>query len=96
MGNRGHGQGMDNTKDLPQCYHFTNRNVTADNWFTSVPLVQNLLHNCGMILIRIVGGNKSEVPLKIKDKTIWSPDSSAFLFTKDMTLVLYVLITPFG
>ena len=78
------------TKDLTQRYHFTNRNVTTDNWFTSVPLIQDLLHNCGMTLIGTVRGNKSEIPGEMKDKTTRTPGSSAFLFTKDMTLVSYV------
>ncbi|KAG0714772.1 PiggyBac transposable element-derived protein 3 [Chionoecetes opilio] len=42
------------TRDLTRPYHHTNRNVTVDNWFTSVPLIQDLLHNCGMTLVGTV------------------------------------------
>ncbi|CAE1153072.1 unnamed protein product [Acanthosepion pharaonis] len=34
------------TKDLTQCYHNTNRNVTTDNWFTSVPFIQVPVPSC--------------------------------------------------
>lgn len=82
------------TKELTQRYHHTNRNVTTDNWFTSVPLIQDLLHNCGMTLIGTVRANKPEIPAEMKDKTTRTPGSSAFLFTKDMTLVSYVPDRP--
>ncbi|CAE1258351.1 unnamed protein product [Acanthosepion pharaonis] len=82
------------TKDLTQRYHNTKRNVTTDNWFTSVPLIQDMLHNCGMTLIGIVRGNKSEIAEEMKEKTTRAPGSSAFLFTKDMTLVSYVPNAP--
>ncbi|CAE1317543.1 unnamed protein product [Acanthosepion pharaonis] len=81
------------TKDLTQRYHNTNRNVTTDNWFTSMPLIQDMLHNCGMTLIGTVKGNKPEIPEEMKDKMTWAPGSSAFLFTMDMTLVSYVTNT---
>lgn len=78
------------TKELTERFHNTNRNVTTDNWFTSVPLIQDMLHNCGMTIIGTVRGNKAGIPEEMKDKTTRAPDSSAFLFTKDMTLVSYV------
>ena len=93
QGNRprdGQNLGHSFTKDLTQRYHNTHRNVTTDNWFTSVPLIQDLLHNCGMTLIGTVRGNKPEVPDEMKERTTRTPGSSAFLFTKDMTLVSYV------
>lgn len=33
------------TKELTRPYHGSNRNVTTDNWFTSVPLISDLLNN---------------------------------------------------
>lgn len=41
-------------------------------------------------LIETVRGNKTEIPEEMKDKTRRTPGSSAFLFTKDMTLVSYM------
>ncbi|CAE1279103.1 unnamed protein product [Acanthosepion pharaonis] len=60
------------TEDLTQCYHNTKRNVTTENWFTSIPLIQVMLHNCAMTLIGTVRGNKSEIPEEMKDKTAWA------------------------
>lgn len=82
------------TEDLTQRFHNTNRNVTTDIWFSSVPLIQDLLHNCGMTLTGTVQVNKLEIPGEMKDKTTRTPGSSAFLFTKDMILVSYVPETP--
>ncbi|KAG0726568.1 PiggyBac transposable element-derived protein 4 [Chionoecetes opilio] len=78
------------TRDLTRPYHHTNRNVTVDNWFTSVPLIQDLLHNCGMTLVGTVKGNKKEIPIMMKEKSNRVPGTSAFLFTDDITLVSYI------
>lgn len=78
------------TKELTQPYHHTNRNVTTDNWFTSVGLVTDLLENCGMTMVGTLKANKRELPDKIKSKEDREPGSSAFLFTKEMTLVSYL------
>ncbi|KAG0729191.1 PiggyBac transposable element-derived protein 4 [Chionoecetes opilio] len=78
------------TRDLTRPYHHTNRNVTVDNWFTSVPLIQDLLHNCGMTLVGTVKGNKKEIPIMMKEKSNRVPGTSAFLFTNDITLVSYI------
>lgn len=81
------------TKELTRPYHKTNRNVTTDNWFTSVPLVTDLLDNCGMTLVGTVKGNKKEIPKKMIEKDSRKFGSSAFLFTRDITLVSYVPTT---
>ncbi|XP_068225485.1 piggyBac transposable element-derived protein 4-like [Palaemon carinicauda] len=86
----GVGLGHYYTKELTKPYHMTNRNVTTDNWFTSVGLVADLLQNCGMTLVGTVKANKRELPEKIKTKDNREPGSSAFLFTIEMTLVSYV------
>lgn len=75
------------TKELTKPYHRSKRNVTTDNWFTSVPLMTDLFWNCSMSLVRTVKGNKKEIPKKMKEKDGRVLGSSAFLFTKDMTLV---------
>ena len=77
------------TKELTKPYHGTNRNVTTDNWFTSVPLITDLLYNCGMTLVGTVRGNKAEIPQEMKAKETRQHGSSAFLFTKEITLVSY-------
>ncbi|XP_068201560.1 piggyBac transposable element-derived protein 4-like [Palaemon carinicauda] len=77
------------TKDLTEPYHNRNRNVTTDNWFSSVPLVTDLLHNCGMILVGTVKANKKEIPQEMKETRTRMVGSSAFSSVNDMTLVSY-------
>lgn len=36
-------QGEFYVKELSKTVHDTNRNITCDNWFTSVPLIKSLL-----------------------------------------------------
>lgn len=47
-------------------------------------------------MIGTVRENKLEIPKKRKDKTTQTTGFSALLFTKDVTLVLYVPETPFS
>lgn len=47
-------------KNLTQRCQFTNRNVMADNWFTSAPLIQDLLHSFEMTLTGTVRGEQAE------------------------------------
>ncbi|XP_068203998.1 piggyBac transposable element-derived protein 4-like [Palaemon carinicauda] len=77
------------TKELTEPYHNRNRNVTTDNWFSSVPLVTDLLHNCGMTLVGTVKANKKEIPQEMKETRTRMVGSSAFLFVNDITLVSY-------
>src|SRR5215469_7990135 len=78
------------TKELTKPYHHTSRNVTTDNWFTSVKLVEDLLNNCGMTHVGTLILNKKEVPMEMKEKSKRTNGSSAFLFTKDITMVSYI------
>lgn len=69
----------------------TGRNITVDNWFTSIPLAQDLLQHYRLTLVGTVRKNKREIPtefVQVKDKPICS---STFGFSKDkMTLVSYI------
>ncbi|CAL9691157.1 unnamed protein product [Knipowitschia caucasica] len=78
------------TKELTKQYHHTNRNVTTDNWFTSVPLMIDLLENCGMTLVGTVKANKKEIPHMMRVKENRTPGTTAFLFTKELTLVSFL------
>ncbi|XP_076038309.1 uncharacterized protein LOC143023607 [Oratosquilla oratoria] len=78
------------TKELTRPYHGSHRNVTTDNWFTSVPLTANLLNNCGTTLVGTIRANKTEIPPEMKVKETRIHGSSAFLFTTEMMLVSYV------
>lgn len=65
------------------------RNVTCDNYFTSVPLAMDLLNNTNLTLVGTIKKNKRELPpitVNVKDRPV---GSSLFAFNRDMTLVSY-------
>lgn len=67
----------------------TNRNITADNWFSSVQLVDEL-KEVGLTYVGTMRKNKLEIPqsyLPDKNRPICS---TKFAFTNDKTLVSYV------
>lgn len=67
----------------------TNRNLTSDNWFTSVPLAERLLHEKQLTLVGTIRCNRVGVPNEMrphKDRTVYS---SIFAHHKDKTLVSY-------
>jgi hypothetical protein len=66
------------------------RNVTVDNWFTSVPLAMKLLKDNNLTLLGTIRKNKKEIPpqlVQTKNKAI---NTSMFCFRKEMTMVSYV------
>lgn len=67
----------------------TNRNITADNWFCSIELV-NILKDKQLTLVGTLKKNKREIPPEFKASKKRTVESSVFGFTKDMTLVSYV------
>lgn len=67
----------------------TGRNVTMDNWFTSVPLFQDLFNNYGLTAVGTMRKNKREVPTQFITKR--EEYSSLFGFGEaNATLVSYV------
>ncbi|XP_066951251.1 uncharacterized protein [Macrobrachium rosenbergii] len=77
-------------KELTRPYHNTSRNVTTDSWFTSVPLVSDLLNNCGMTVVGTVRGVEKEIAKEIKRREQLEHGSSACLFNEEMTLTSHV------
>lgn len=61
----------------------TGRNITCDNYFTSVPLANHLLKNKTTI-VGTIRRNKREIPGEIKQRSICS---SKFVFTDNSLLV---------
>lgn len=80
------------TKELTKPYHESIRNVTAGDWYASVPLVTDLLRNCGMTLVGTVKENK-KIPKKMTESDSRALGSSGFLFINDMTLVSHTAET---
>ena len=65
-------------KELIKKYHHKGRNITTDNWFSSVPLVIDMLNNCGLTYVGNLRANKSEIPPIMKEKTS-RPRNKCFL-----------------
>ncbi|KAF2887804.1 hypothetical protein ILUMI_18369 [Ignelater luminosus] len=70
---------------LTEPLHGTNRNVTVDNWFTSVPLAIKLL-NHGLTLVGTLRHNKPEIPPEFLKKKFEFP-STMFAFDNTKTIV---------
>lgn len=73
---------------LTETIHGTYRNVTVDNWFTSVELADQL----SLKKLTVVGTlrkNKKEVPSSFLEGRRENIPSSAFAFTEDKTLVSF-------
>lgn len=68
----------------------TGRNVTMDNYFTSVPLAQDLVTNHRTTIVGTLRKNKREIPPELLDIKVRPPHSSMFAFSKKNVLVSYV------
>lgn len=67
----------------------TGRNVTMDNWFTSIPLAEDIMLNNKLTIIGTLKKNKREVPPSFvcnKNRPVFG---SYFGFQKNKTLVCY-------
>ncbi|XP_046397016.1 piggyBac transposable element-derived protein 4-like [Ischnura elegans] len=67
----------------------TGRNITVDNWFMSVPLLEDLLLR-KLTIVGTIRKNKAELPLEIVFVKNRDEYSSIFLFRKNMTLMSYI------
>lgn len=65
------------------------RNITMDNYFTSIPLAEDLLKK-KISIIGTLRKNKREIPIELIQVKQRAPGSSMFAFKKGMTLVSYV------
>lgn len=67
----------------------TGRNITTDNFFTSVPLAEHLLEK-GLTIVGTLRQNKPDIPAVLKSS--WSSEvhSTEFGFNDSMTKISYV------
>lgn len=74
------------------CQHIlgTGRNVTIDNWFTSLPLVKTLLSDFKLTVIGTIRKNKRELPVEFSKPVSRPEKSSMFGFRNECTLVSYI------
>lgn len=61
-----------------------------DNYFTSIPLAEDLLKKKKISIIGTLRKNKREIPIELIQVKQRAPGSSMFAFKKGMTLVSYV------
>lgn len=67
----------------------TNRNITADNWFTSVELLSELKKR-GLTYVGTIKKNKKEIPSSFLPAKKRETNSCLFGFSNDVTLVSFV------
>lgn len=74
---------------LVKPYKNTNRNITGDNWFTSYPLVIDLLENYGLTYTGTMRLDKPHTPAVMKDTKIIPKGHSAFIDDDKLTMVSF-------
>ncbi|CAK1581385.1 unnamed protein product [Parnassius mnemosyne] len=77
-------------KELSKPYYGSNRNITTDNWFTSVPLAAELLKPpYKLTVVGTLRSNKREIPKEMRNFRNRRVGTSMFGFDKEITLVSY-------
>ena len=66
------------------------RNVTTDNWYTSIPLAQTLLKDHRLTTVGTMRKNRKQLPPEFTTSRGRAENTSLFGFTNDMCLVSYV------
>lgn len=74
-------------RTLSEQIHGTNRNITVDNWFSSVPLFRTMLQDYNLTMVGTLRANKPEIPPSFIAKK--PQGSSYFAFDSDKMLVSY-------
>lgn len=80
---------MDVVMRLAEPVKGSNRNLTADNWFSSVPLGKKLLEEMKLTFVGTLRKNKREIPVEFLPNKTRAEHSSLFGFQQDATLVSY-------
>ena len=83
------GQGARVVEQLVEPWRKSGRNVTADNFFTSIPLAEDLLKD-GLTFVGTIRSNKPHIPDSMKANSTRHVQSSLFGFSDQLTLVSYV------
>lgn len=74
---------------LSKPVHNTGRNITADNWFTSIEAVKLLL-NKGLTYVGTVNKKKREIPPEFQPSKLRLVGQTLYGFTKEITMISYV------
>lgn len=81
--------GMHTVHSLINCIQNTSRNLTVDNFFTSVELFEKLL-SVGITAVGTIRKNKRDIPKEMQAEKNREVFSSRFAFQNNCTLVSYV------
>lgn len=81
--------GLSVVNRLVQPVSGTGRNITTDNWYTSVPLAESLLRDHKLTLVGTLRKNKKEIPPEFINARIRAENSSMFAFKENMSLLSY-------
>ena len=76
-------------KELVGHWYRSGRNITADNFFSSIPLGEELLQK-GLTYVGTIRSNKPEIPDEMRPAKNKDQNSSIFGFKTKVTLVSYV------
>ncbi|XP_025835824.1 piggyBac transposable element-derived protein 4 isoform X1 [Agrilus planipennis] len=74
---------------LSKPLHGSNKNITCDNWFTSIQLI-DALRQRGLTCVGTVKKNKREIPPEFLPAKTRPEKSTLYGFTKDTTLLSHV------
>jgi hypothetical protein len=80
----------DVVKRLVEPIRGTNRNISCDNWYTSVPLAQDLFKNYSLTLVGTMRKSRREIPPEFLSNKRREAKSSVSGFCDNMLLVSYV------
>ena len=83
------GKGARVVKQLTYPWRNSGRNVTADNFFSSIPLATDLLQD-GLTYVGTLRSNKPEIPTTLKASKTAAVQSSQFVYKDQCTLTSYV------
>ncbi|XP_037940738.1 piggyBac transposable element-derived protein 4-like [Teleopsis dalmanni] len=77
-------------KELTRPIHGTCRNITCDNWFTSVQLAKSLLKEpYKLTIVGTIRSNKREIPEQMKNSRSRPVGTTMFCFDGPLTLASY-------
>lgn len=77
-------------KELTHTIRGSNRNVTTDNWFTSIPLAKSLLlEPYKLTIVGTLRANKREIPEELKNNRTRPVNSSIFCYDGPLTLLSF-------
>lgn len=74
-------------RKLSEPIHGTNRNITVDNWFTSIPLADQMMRQFKLTILGTLRKNKREIPPSFLSKK--EVGTSLFAFDENKTIISY-------